>query len=159
MESTTRQREEPSHINAADRWDRLWMLTGISIGTKQTGWDRLVQQILDDSSLRLRSVRRLEAIVTLHRMLATLREAHFTVLALRLGLTVDDEPAAERTRQEVSTALGFSVSQIAQMEQEAYDALRSRLSTSFPNIERYVHHVAGSAAPGHNESTPCAAGG
>lgn len=137
----------PAERRAAARWDHLSHLTGLSIGGKQTGWDRLAQVIIDDSTVRLKAVRRLEAIVNLCRMLTRLRDSHFTVLALRLGLTVDDQAVVERSRREVSEKLQLSVSRIAQLEQEAIEDLRRRATTEFPGMVDYVHRVAGDQTP------------
>jgi hypothetical protein len=122
----------------AARWDHLSNLTGLSIGGRQTGWDRLAQTILDDPTVRLKSVRRMEAIVNLFRMMSRLREPDFVILALRLGLTVDDQALDERSRREVSEKLQLSVSRIAQLEHEAVEDLRMRLTSEFPNFADYV---------------------
>src|SRR5688572_16538851 len=102
-------REQQGRI---DTWDQLFRLNGVTIGAKHTGWDRLAQAIVGDATARLRLVWRLEAIVILSRMLSRLRQPHFTVLALRLGLTIDDQPRLERSRQEVSETINLSVSQV-----------------------------------------------
>ena len=122
----------------AAKWDHLSNLTGLSIGGRQTGWDRLAQTILDDPNVRLKSVRRMEAIVNLFRMMSRLRESDFVILALRLGLTVDDQALDERSRREVSEKLQLSVSRIAQLEHEAVEDLRMRLASEFPDIAEYV---------------------
>jgi DNA-directed RNA polymerase specialized sigma subunit len=127
----------------AARWDHLSNLTGLSIGGKQTGWDRLAQVILDDPAVRLKSVRRMEAIVNLFRMMTRLRESDFVILALRLGLTVDDQAVVEQSRREVSEKLQLSVSRIAQLEHEAIEDLRVRVTTEFPDIADYVHRSNG----------------
>ncbi len=129
---------------AAARWDYLCRLTGLSMGGKQTGWDRLAQRILDDPAVRLKAVHRMEAIVNLCRLLTRLDETHFTVLALRLGLTVDDQVVEEESRRHVSERLQLSMSRIAQVEQEAVVDLRQRSVSEFPTMEAYVHRVAGS---------------
>lgn len=136
----------PEERRATARWNQLSNLTGVSVGSKQTGWDRLAQVIIDDPTVRLKAIRRLEAIVSLCRMLTRLRESHFTVLALRLGLTVDDQAIEERSRREVSEKLQLSVSRIAQLEQEAIEDLRIRVATEFPGMADYVHRVMGDRA-------------
>ena len=128
---------------AAARWDHLSALTGVSLGGKQTGWDRLIQQIFDDPDIKLKTVHRLEAIVNLCRLLTRLNESRFTVLALRLGLTVDDQVVDEQSRQQVSDRLQVSVSRIAQLEQEAVLDLRRRAAIEFPNMAAYVYRVTG----------------
>ena len=126
---------------ANDGWERLSVLTGMTVGAKETGWDRLAQQILNDPTVRLRSIRRLEAVVTLERLLAALRDAHFTVLALRLGLTLDDQPIVEQSRRDVSERLQLSVSRIAQLEQEAIEELRAQVSSASPSLADFFYHV------------------
>jgi DNA-directed RNA polymerase sigma subunit (sigma70/sigma32) len=133
---------EPPERRAAARWEHLSQLTGVSLGGKQTGWDRLIQQIFDDPDLRLKAVHRMEAIVNLCRLLTRSSEAQFTVLALRLGLTVDDQIVAEQSRRQVSERLQLSMSRIAQLEQEALLDLRRRAAIEFPNMAHHVHRVA-----------------
>ncbi len=116
-------------------------LTGLAVGGKHTGWDRLAQIVLDDPSTRIASVRRLEAIVNFCRMLTRLSESQFVVLTLRLGLTVDDQAIETRSRQEVSNTLQLSVSRIAQLEREAIEDLRTRIILEFPDLTVYVHRV------------------
>lgn len=127
----------------AARWDHLSNLTGLSIGGKQTGWDRLAQVLLDDPAVRLKSVRRMEAIVNLFRMMTRLRESDFVILSLRLGLTVDDQPVDAQPRRQVSEKLKLSVSRIAQLENEAIGDLRARVESEFPDIADYVHRSNG----------------
>ena len=128
---------------ATAKWEHLSHLTGIAMGAKQTGWDRLAQAILDDPSVRLRAVRRMEAIVNLCRLLTRLKEPHFVVLALRFGLTVDDQLVTEQPRSDVSEKLQLSVSRIAQIEQEAIDDLRRRSRSEFPAMEEFVYRANG----------------
>lgn len=131
----------PTDRRTTGRWDRLSHLTGLTIGGKFTGWDRLAQIILDDPTIRLASVRRLEAIVNLCRMLTRLSDSQFVVLTLRLGLTVDDQPADPQSRQDASTTLQLSVSRIAQLEREAIEDLRTRITVEFPDLPAYVHRL------------------
>ena len=126
---------------ATARWENLSQLTGLAIGSRQTGWDRLVQVIFDDPDVRLRAVRRLECIVNLCRLLTRLPESHFIVLALRHGLTVDDRVVAEQSLSEVSEQVRLPVSRIAQIEQEAIADLRRRAGTEFPAIEAFVYRA------------------
>lgn len=137
---------------ATARWDYLCHLTGLSMGAKQTGWDRLAQVILDDPSVRLKAVRRMEAIVNLCRMLTRSRESHFVVLALRLGLTVDDQAVTERSRREVSEQLKLSHSRVAQLEQEAVEELRTRVATEFPGMAEFIYRVNGEPSTGDDRS-------
>jgi hypothetical protein len=122
------------------RWDRLSNLTGLSMGGKHTGWDRLAAAILDDPAIRLKAICRLEAIVNLCRLLTRLSETHFVVLALRLGLSVDDQEVEPRPRRHVSETVQLSMSRIAQIENEAINDLRRRVATEFPTIADYVYH-------------------
>jgi len=108
------------------------------MGGKQTGWDRLAQVILNDPAIRLMPIRRMEAIVNLCRMLSRLRESHFIVLALRLGLTVDDQVVAVQSRHTVSGQLQLSVSRVAQLEKEAIKELQIRVVTEFPSMADFV---------------------
>jgi DNA-directed RNA polymerase sigma subunit (sigma70/sigma32) len=130
-----------SERRARGRWDHLCHLTGLAIGGKQTGWDRLTQAILDNSDARLRAVQRLEAIVSLCRLLTRLNETHFVVLALRYGLTVDDQDVAPRSRQEISEKLSLSVSRVAQLEHEAIADLRRRVPAEIPALAEFVYSV------------------
>ena len=139
---------------ASARWDHLSNLTGLSIGGKQTGWDRLAQVILDDPAVRLKSVRRLEAIVNLFRLMTRMRESDFVILALRLGLTVDDQAVGEQSRRAVSEKLQLSVSRIAQLENEAVEDLRKRVASEFPDIADYVHSVNGGQSTTVSASPP-----
>jgi DNA-directed RNA polymerase sigma subunit (sigma70/sigma32) len=123
------------------RWEHLSQLTGIAIGAKQTGWDRLTQAILDDPSVRLRAVRRMEAIVNLCRLLTRLSEHHFVILALRYGLTVDDRVVAERSPRDVAEKARQPESRIIQLEQEAIEDLRRRARTEFPAMEAFVYRA------------------
>lgn len=124
---------------ATGRWEYLSHLTGLAVGEKHTGWDRLAQIILDEPAVRLASIRRLEAIVNLCRMLTRLSESQFIVLTLRLGLSVDDQVVEARSRQDVSQTLQLSVSRIAQLEREAINDLRARFSFEFPDLPAYVY--------------------
>lgn len=136
----------PIERRARARWDQLSVLTGVSVGRKQTGWDHLTQVVLNDPTIRLKSTNRLETIVNLCRMLSRLPEPQFIALALRLGLTVDDQTMVPQSRQEVSERLHLSVSRIAQLEREAIEDLRMRTATEFPGMPNHVHHVASDAA-------------
>ncbi len=133
-------RERPNS-SRSNGWERLSVLTGMSVGAKETGWDRLAQQIVDDPAVRIRSIRRLEAVVTLERLLATLRDPHFAVLALRLGLTLDDHQIVGQSRHEVSERLQLSVSRIAQLEQEAITELRAQSSATVPSLAEFFYRV------------------
>lgn len=128
-----------SERRATARWEQLSQLTGIAMGGKQTGWDRLAQVILDDPSLRFKAVRRMEAIVNLCRLLTRLGEAHFVVLALRYGLTVDDEDVAALSRQAISEKLKLGVSRVAQLEQDAIADLRRRLPREYPGMAEFMY--------------------
>jgi hypothetical protein len=137
-------RPEPLDRRVGGRWDQLSTVTGVSLGGTQTGWDRLVQQLCDDPDVRLKAVRRMEAIVSLCRLLTRLSDTHFIVLALRLGLTVDDQDIDGQSRRQVSERLRLSVSRIAQLEQEAVVDLRRRAVIEFPSMAAYVHRSTGS---------------
>jgi hypothetical protein len=132
-----------SERRATAKWEQLSHLTGIAMGGKQTGWDRLAQDILGDPSLRFKAVRRMEAIVNLCRLLTRLSEAHFVVLALRYGLTVDDQDVPAQSRQAVSEKLKLGVSRIAQLEQEALTDLQRRVPTEFPALADFVYRADG----------------
>jgi hypothetical protein len=131
----------PVERRVTGRWDRLSNLTGISMGGRQTGWDRLAAAIMDDPAIRLKAVCRLEAIVNLCRMLTRLSETHFVVLALRYGLSVDDETIDARPRREVSERINLSVSRVAQLESEAVEDLRRRIPIEFPRFTSFVYHA------------------
>lgn len=103
--------------------------------------DRLVRAVLDDPTVRIRAVRRLEAVVTLCRLLTRLGEWHFAVVALRFGLTVDDQDMTVRSPQTVAQQLGLSVARVAQLEAAAIADLQRRQPQECPGLDAAIYRA------------------